>query len=46
LEFVGEFGEFAAAGHCAGEFLEGGFLAGLVQQPAAETGSGSSTSYV
>src|SRR3954453_7607928 len=36
LEFVGQLGEFAAAGHLAGEFFEGGFLAGLVQDAAAE----------
>jgi hypothetical protein len=31
LEFVAEFGEFASACHFGGEFFEGGFFAGLVQ---------------
>ena len=33
---MGEFGEFAAAGHFAGEFFEGDFVAVLVQDAAAE----------
>src|SRR4051794_181924 len=36
LEFVAEFGECGATGHFGGEFFEGGFLAGLVQDAAAE----------
>jgi hypothetical protein len=36
FEFVAEFGEFAAAGHFAGEFFEGDFVAGFVQDSAAE----------
>jgi len=36
FEFVGEFGEFAAAGHFAGEFFEGDLVAGFVQDAAAQ----------
>ena len=36
MEFVAEFGEFVAAGHLSGEFVEGDFAAFLVEDGLAE----------